>query len=194
MRQRLAGLVTRRSWSCVLISSFISQCAQAQGVAIDAELLFFVPAEIVEQIPAVEAGVVAVVEADADGVAADSIGADNVDVGFAGDGRRDVAAMAFVFGTRTFDAQEFEWDFEGLAVIEGDHQRSRFAVEHEVGGPGARIDSSAVIAILYTTRASRALLIRAKLTRFIDQHDRDAVADGVSEARAFTDQFLRSRS
>ena len=46
----------------------------------------------------------AVVEGDADGVAADGVGAHDIDVGFAGDGRRGGAAMAFVLGARALDA------------------------------------------------------------------------------------------
>jgi len=35
-------------------------------------------------------------------------------------------------------------------------------------------------------------LVRSQFARFVDQHDRHAVADGIGEARGVADQFLAS--
>src|SRR5690349_12759988 len=106
-----------------------SRTAKAGLARSAARFAFLVAPQFVEQVPGIESGVVAVVEDDAHGVAADGFGADNSDILLAGHGRRFDAAMALVFGGRAFDAQQFERNIEGRAVIEGDVERVRFGVE-----------------------------------------------------------------
>ena len=93
-------------------------------------------AELRQVAPGEDAGVVAVVEADAQGVAADGFGAEDADLALFSWGRRAVAAMALGFRAGAFNAQEFVGDSGFVAIVEADEEFSPVFLEAQFGGPG----------------------------------------------------------
>ena len=69
-------------------------------------------ADAVEPIPCVEAGVVAVIEADANGVGSDGLDALDTDILLAGDDGFLRRAVTLNFRRRALDAQQLRWQTE----------------------------------------------------------------------------------
>jgi hypothetical protein len=96
----------------------------------------------VQVFPGVDAGVVQIVEGEADGVIADRFDADDADVAAAGDGLFLIGAVALDFGARAFDAEVFGGEHEVAAVVEGDLELFLGAVEVDVCGRGHGVQDS----------------------------------------------------
>ena len=79
-----------------------------------------VAAEIVEIAPGEDAGIVHVVELDADGVMADRLDRHDADIAPARDDGLLARAMAMHFRRRAFHAQQFRRVLVGIAVVELD--------------------------------------------------------------------------
>src|SRR5690349_50841 len=86
--------------------------------------------------PAVEAGRMAVIEDDADGVVADRIEPDDPDAFLAG--HRDLLAgsVTLDLGARAFDAQKLGRQLEPAAIVEGDGEGAAAGLEPDFLGPG----------------------------------------------------------
>jgi hypothetical protein len=90
--------------------------------------------QMIEQIPGVDAGIVAVGEEGQDGVVTDRLDMGDLDVALAGLQRFLAGAVSAHFGGRTIDAQQFEGQLEGLAVGEAHLQQVRTLVQLDFGG------------------------------------------------------------
>lgn len=127
--------------------------------------------------PGVEPGVVAVGEADAQGVAPDRVRAGDADMALLRGRRRVFAAMALGLGARAFNAQEFVRDRPLAAIVEPDQQFGARLVEAEFCREGSGAGQVR-------------LLRRADVAGFVAEHDGDAVADREGEAGGAADQLV----
>src|SRR5690242_13740290 len=95
-----------------------------------------VAAKLMEISPAVEAGRMAIIEDDSDGVVADRIEPDDPDAFLAG--HRDLLAgtVTLDLGARTFDSQKLGRQLEAGAVLEGDGDGAAAGLEADFLGPG----------------------------------------------------------
>src|SRR5207248_8841810 len=94
----------------------------AQGREIGRPFCILLAAEFVEIIPAVEAGVVSVVENDARRVIAHWLDGSDFDASFAGHGLFLGRGMALYFGAGGFHAKIFGRERKALAAVEADRQ------------------------------------------------------------------------
>src|SRR5438045_724960 len=92
-----------------LRSRFPSKSVRGQGVEMLAPTLFVLVAELVKVIPGINAGIVQIVEGDADSVIADRFEPDDADLSAAVYQRLLPRTMALHLGGRAFDAQIFGW-------------------------------------------------------------------------------------
>src|SRR5512134_2434890 len=113
------------------------------GVEIGLPELLPVLAHPVEAIPGVEPGVMAVIEADANGVTADRLDSLDTDVLLAGDDGLLRRAVALNLRRRALDAQQLGGQPEGPAVVEVDLQQSLLALDPDFGGVVAVAESLA---------------------------------------------------
>src|SRR5206468_2601029 len=86
--------------------------------------------------PAIDAGVVLVVEYDAYGIVADRLDLDDLHMTTAGDDLLLARPMALHFGRGAFDAQVFGWQCVRTAVGEFDLQSRFFLEDAQLGRPG----------------------------------------------------------
>src|SRR5208282_6932779 len=91
--------------------------------------------ELAQIVPAVEAGVVAVVEHEFDCVVADRLDVDDNDVLLAGDDPLLARRMALDLGAWAFDAQALGGQADGFAVVEHDLERPPLVRHGDVGRP-----------------------------------------------------------
>src|SRR5437588_3879307 len=94
----------------------------AQGREVGRPFCILLAAEFVKIIPAVEAGVVSVVENDARRVIAHWLDGSNFDASFAGHGLFLGRGMALYFGAGGFHAKIFGRERKALAAVEADRQ------------------------------------------------------------------------
>ena len=92
--------------------------------------------QLVQHVPGIQAGIVAIVEAQAHGVAADRLHRADVDLALATDQQRLAAAMSAHFGGRGVDAQVFARQVVAAAVGIAHLQLARASVQDQPGGDG----------------------------------------------------------
>lgn len=120
-------------------------------------------------IPCVNARIVPVIEDKADGVMADGLDIRDPDILFSRDCYLLPRSMPLHFGGRAFNAQEFGGEVGDMTVIKGHKQASPVFPEPDFRGPRRSHGSARHI---------------VEAACFVDQHDRDAVADRVSKLGA----------
>src|SRR5436309_3404564 len=95
-----------------------------------------IAAEFVEIVPAVEAGVVTVIEENSDGVVANRLQTGNLHVALPADDLLLRGPVSLHLGAWRFDTQIFGGQGKGLTGIERDGQRGFRLVEPHLCGPG----------------------------------------------------------
>src|SRR5262249_36561029 len=103
-------------------------------------------AELMQVVPGEEAGVVAVVEGDADGVVAHGFDLGDGDVLFAGDENFRRRSVALHLGAWAFDAEIFRRQLECGSVVEGGDQNALGLLVTQLNRPrrAAHFNSSSV--------------------------------------------------
>ena len=116
--------------------SFVQQAGLAQALPIAALVGFHIPAQAVEKVPGIDPGIVAIVETQRNGVAADRLDGFDIDVLLAGQQLRLGQTVSANLGRRRMGAQILAVEFEGLAVGKLAHQHPAGALQSEFGHNG----------------------------------------------------------
>ncbi len=124
-----------------------------------------------------------IVELDADGVIADRLDRQDADMRAARDQLLLAGPMALDLGRRAFDPQIFRRQAETLAVLEIDLETLSACLRRISVGQTPLKNSG--------SRLAGGFLAVAQDPRLVGEHDRNAVADGIGQARLDADQFLR---
>src|SRR5512132_3041308 len=114
---------------------FPAQSTVCQGIEIGPPDPLLILAQGVEPVPGVEAGVVAVVEADADRVRADRLDARDADMPLAGADRLPLRVVAPHLRRRALDAEQFGGQSKAPTVIEIDLEELFRALHPDLGRP-----------------------------------------------------------
>src|SRR5262249_41181354 len=112
-----------------------AEAGLAQTLQISAHAPIALFAERVQIVPAIEPGVVPIVEYNAHGVAADRLGPRHVHAALAADGAC-LRPVPPLFRGRAFHAQQLIRNLERRAAFEADRERACIAAEHELRRPG----------------------------------------------------------
>ena len=144
--------------------------------------------------PAVDAGIVPVVENDADGVVADRLDVDDVHVPAAADDLLLARPMSLHLGRRALDAQVLGRQRKGAAIGELDLERASSLMSRSSVGQGVLADFVAAFVghRLWRSRPSPSWHV-PEGPRLAHQHDRNAVADGIGEPGLAADQLAGRR-